>query len=142
MTPLLRLLLTGGRGRVCRLARLETWHPELLAEFGFEVDVVDLTGAVDKEATMRRMAADLELPPWFGRNWDALEESLGDRYRRSRRVLVLNHLEALARAHHPTAVTLVQVAGDAVTGTESLVLAAGLPTGGGPGLDRTEPFRH
>ncbi len=135
MTPLLRLLLQGDRGRVAALARFETWHPELLAEFGFGIDVVDFAGIADKESTMRRIAEALELPEWFGRNWDALDEALGDRCCRSPRVLVLNHLEALVRADHRTAATLVQVAGDAVVGTESLVLAVGVPSGSEPGTD-------
>jgi RNAse (barnase) inhibitor barstar len=135
MTPFLRLLLQGDRGRVAASVRFETWHPELLAEFGFGIDVVDFTGVSDKESTMARIAEALELPEWFGRNWDALDETLGDRYCRSPRVLVLNHLEALARADRDTTATLVQVAGDAVAGTGSLVLAVGLPIGSEPGSD-------
>lgn len=136
MTPILQLLLTGDRGRVATSVRFETWHPELLAEFGFGIDVVDFAGVADKKSMMARIAEALELPEWFGRNWDALDEALGDRYRRSPRVLVLNHLEALAQADRHTTVTLLQVAGDAVAGTGSLVLAVRPPPGGEP---RTEP---
>ncbi|MBD0711417.1 MULTISPECIES: barstar family protein [unclassified Streptomyces] len=40
--------------------------------------VLDLTGVADKDAFMDRCVAVLALPSWFGRNWDALAESLGD----------------------------------------------------------------
>jgi RNAse (barnase) inhibitor barstar len=136
MTPFLKLLLKGDRGRVATSVQFEPWHPELLAEFGFGIDVVDFAGVGDKESTMARIAEALELPEWFGRNWDALDETLGDRYCRSSRVLVLNHLETLVRADRRTTATLLQVAGDAVAETGSLVLAVGLPTGSEPGSDQ------
>ncbi|MGW0584758.1 barstar family protein [Streptomyces sp. NPDC002920] len=37
---------------------------------------LDLDGVMDKAALMDRCARDLELPEWFGRNWDALADSL------------------------------------------------------------------
>lgn len=42
------------------------------------VRVLDLDGVTDKTAFMDRCAATLELPAWFGRNWDALADALGD----------------------------------------------------------------
>ncbi|MFI5661775.1 barstar family protein [Streptomyces sp. NPDC051684] len=39
---------------------------------------LDLQGVVDKDEFMERCAAALELPSWFGRNWDALADALGD----------------------------------------------------------------
>jgi len=39
---------------------------------------LDLDGVTDKAALMDRVAAALRLPDWFGRNWDALADSLGD----------------------------------------------------------------
>lgn len=111
------------------MARFEAWHPYLLAGYGFEVDVVNLSDVGDKDALMGRIAHVLRLPEWFGRNWDALDEALADRYSRSVRVLVLDHLEALARSDRRTVATLIQVAADAVAGSESLVLAIGFPGG-------------
>ncbi|GHA80620.1 barstar family protein [Streptomyces termitum] len=40
--------------------------------------VLDLRGVTAKAAFMDRCAAALALPDWFGRNWDALADSLGD----------------------------------------------------------------
>jgi hypothetical protein len=38
----------------------------------------DLGGAEDKEALLERLAQALGFPAWFGGNWDALEDCLGD----------------------------------------------------------------
>ncbi|MGW1255403.1 barstar family protein [Streptomyces sp. NPDC002513] len=42
------------------------------------VVTLDLDGVADKAAFMERVALALELPEWFGRNWDALADSLTD----------------------------------------------------------------
>ncbi|GAA4793172.1 barstar family protein [Streptomyces ziwulingensis] len=39
---------------------------------------LDLDGVTDKAGLMDRCAGELELPDWFGRNWDALADSLSD----------------------------------------------------------------
>ncbi|WP_327313783.1 barstar family protein [Streptomyces sp. NBC_01235] len=39
---------------------------------------LDLDGVADKAALMDRCADALGLPDWFGRNWDALADSLTD----------------------------------------------------------------
>ncbi len=39
---------------------------------------VDLDGVTDKAGLMDRCARALALPEWFGRNWDALVDSLAD----------------------------------------------------------------
>jgi hypothetical protein len=49
-----------------------------LAEAGWAVRFLDLEGAEDKAAFMERCAGALALPHWFGRNWDALADCLGD----------------------------------------------------------------
>jgi hypothetical protein len=42
------------------------------------VVTLDLDGVSDKAALMDRCAGALTLPDWFGRNWDALADSLSD----------------------------------------------------------------
>jgi hypothetical protein len=49
-----------------------------LEQAGWGTAVVDLTGAVDKAGVMDALVAGLRLPTWFGRNWDALDDALGD----------------------------------------------------------------
>lgn len=39
---------------------------------------LDLGGVTDKAGFMDRCADALELPDWFGRNWDALADALSD----------------------------------------------------------------
>ncbi|MEV5279190.1 barstar family protein [Streptomyces sp. NPDC051994] len=45
---------------------------------GWATQVLDLAGVTGKAALMDRFARALHLPDWFGRNWDALADSLGD----------------------------------------------------------------
>ncbi|WP_028803672.1 barstar family protein [Streptomyces sp. 142MFCol3.1] len=45
---------------------------------GWQVTVLDLTGITDKAGFMARCVRALDLPDWFGRNWDALADVLGD----------------------------------------------------------------
>ncbi|MEU3348454.1 barstar family protein [Streptomyces sp. NPDC006700] len=45
---------------------------------GRVVVTLDLDGVKDKAGLMDRAVRDLTLPDWFGRNWDALADSLGD----------------------------------------------------------------
>ncbi|MEU8653362.1 barstar family protein [Streptomyces sp. NPDC048737] len=42
------------------------------------VVTLDLDGITDKAGLMDRAARALDLPEWFGRNWDALADSLAD----------------------------------------------------------------
>ncbi|MEU7053090.1 barstar family protein [Streptomyces eurythermus] len=42
------------------------------------VAVLDLDGVTDKAGLMDRAVRALALPDWFGRNWDALADSLSD----------------------------------------------------------------
>ncbi|MFF7975137.1 barstar family protein [Streptomyces sp. NPDC007905] len=42
------------------------------------VVTLDLEGVTDKAGLMDRAARALALPDWFGRNWDALVDSLSD----------------------------------------------------------------
>jgi barstar (barnase inhibitor) len=39
---------------------------------------IDLRGVADKAALLRKIAATLGFPDWFGHNWDALEDCLID----------------------------------------------------------------
>jgi hypothetical protein len=45
---------------------------------GRHLVTLDLDGVTDKAGLMDRAARALTLPDWFGRNWDALADSLGD----------------------------------------------------------------
>jgi hypothetical protein len=45
---------------------------------GRTVVTLDLGGVTDKAGLMNRCALALDLPDWFGRNWDALADCLAD----------------------------------------------------------------
>jgi Barstar (barnase inhibitor) len=45
---------------------------------GIRVSRVGLAGAAGKAALLERVARALDFPRWFGGNWDALEDCLGD----------------------------------------------------------------
>ncbi|MFC3716251.1 barstar family protein [Luteimonas soli] len=51
---------------------------EIARESGFAVAAIDLAGCRDKDEVLDRFAAALRFPDWFGRNWDALADCLGD----------------------------------------------------------------
>jgi RNAse (barnase) inhibitor barstar len=55
--------------------------PELLAAAeaaGFATFRIDLAAVLDKEGLFECLATALGFPNWFGRNWDALADCLGD----------------------------------------------------------------
>ncbi|WP_156721457.1 barstar family protein [Streptomyces apocyni] len=68
---------------------------------GWHTAVLDLEGAVDKATFMDRCARHLDLPAWFGRNWDALADCLTDLSwapATGGRLLVVSGWHAYARA--------------------------------------------
>ncbi len=48
------------------------------AALEFAVARIDLDGCGDKAELLRRVAAALNFPDWFGHNWDSLADSLED----------------------------------------------------------------
>jgi RNAse (barnase) inhibitor barstar len=47
-------------------------------DVGFLCIPLDLSGCADKAALLRAFAEAFEFPDWFGHNWDALADCLGD----------------------------------------------------------------
>jgi hypothetical protein len=81
MTELRALLDAGLRPGVYR------WRSRLSAEkvgrsvtaAGWSFVLLDTTGVLDKAGFLDVCATAFDLPRWFGRNWDALADSLSDR---------------------------------------------------------------
>ncbi|MBW3551611.1 MAG: barstar family protein [Proteobacteria bacterium] len=48
------------------------------ATLEFAVARIDLAGCTDKAVALDRLARALRFPAWFGGNWDALADCLGD----------------------------------------------------------------
>src|SRR5690606_10474704 len=70
----------GGRDVLHRRPlRIVHGGPEMTPELSDRLVVaLDLDGVTDKAGLMEHCARALELPDWFGRNWDALVDSLAD----------------------------------------------------------------
>jgi Barstar (barnase inhibitor) len=69
-------------GEAVRTMVLSATDADLLCaaagERGYSCAQADLAGCVDKEELLARVAAALEFPGWFGRNWDAFFDCLAD----------------------------------------------------------------
>lgn len=48
------------------------------ARLGIDVRRIDLHDSASKVETLARIASALDFPEWFGHNWDALADCLGD----------------------------------------------------------------
>lgn len=102
------------------LARCGVYHtppkdmPDLLAaadKSGFAIFCVDLSAVRDKSALFERLAAALELPTWFGHNWDALADCLGDLSWRPADgyLILLEHCDGIRASHGADFATALQV---------------------------------
>lgn len=89
--------------------------------------VLDLHGVTDKNAFMNRCARALQLPVWFGRNWDALADCLADL--REPMAIVVTGWHAYAEAE-PDDWAVAQEVFSAAAGTSRQGLAVLLALGG------------
>lgn len=82
---------------------------------GFVVATVDLENTHDKPALLDALAAALDFPPTFGRNWDALADSLGDLswLPAPGYILLLDHADGLREAAPQDFDTLLESLEDA-----------------------------
>ena len=88
--------------------------PVLLAaaeESGLAVFRIDLAEARDKDALFKRLAAALEFPDWFGHNWDALADCLGDLswLPADGYLLLLERCDAFRASHGGDVATMLQI---------------------------------
>ncbi len=81
----------------------------------YEVFPIDLTDCRDRDAVIARLTSALDLPPWFGGNWDALADCLNDLSWRPADgyVLLLEHVEDWHTADPGGFDTLLEIARDA-----------------------------
>ncbi len=77
MSKLLQRLSDASRSGVYR-APHDRDIRDALRGSALKIVQVGLAGAVAKEALLGRIAQALAFPDWFGGNWDALEDCLGD----------------------------------------------------------------
>ena len=82
---------------------------------GHEVVRVDLADCVDAPTLIARFARALHFPDWFGHNWDALADSLGDLswMPASGYLLLLENASGWRAAAGEDAATLLEILNDA-----------------------------
>ena len=88
---------------------------EVARELGYAVATIDLAGCRDKDEVLDRFAAALRLPDWFGRNWDALADCLGDLswWPAEGYLLLLDHAGAWREAEAGQFATALEILDDA-----------------------------
>ncbi|MCU1535954.1 MAG: Barstar (barnase inhibitor) [Humibacillus sp.] len=87
-------------------------HLARLRSQGRDVRVVGpVSGGVDKATVLEAFATGLDLPGWFGHNWDALVDALRDVQADGGEVieLVWDHVAALRDEDHETFETVLDV---------------------------------
>lgn len=78
---------------------------------GFTYVRIDLSDCADKADFLARVATALQFPTWFGHNWDALADCLGDLswLRAEGYVLVLDHADRFQRHDSAEFATALEV---------------------------------
>lgn len=87
------------------------------AALDFAVARVDLGDCADKAAVLARIGQALQFPDWFGGNWDALADSLGDLswLPAPGYLLLVEHAGDWRAADGPGFDTLLAILGEAAT---------------------------
>jgi len=109
------LLRDAARSDVYRLPAEAAWIFRAAKANGFAYWRVDLAAARDKSGLLAALARALELPDWFGGNWDALQDCLDDLSWRTAPgyVIVLEHCQGLAKQARGDFDTALEVFGAA-----------------------------
>lgn len=97
MAKLIQRLQDAAKSGVYRASRVDAIEDALRGST-LSLARIALQDVTDKAALLRRIAASLSFPAWFGENWDALEDCLADlSWRESDgNVLVVEGFQSLA----------------------------------------------
>lgn len=111
----LTLLLKTGPARACCVPPGSQLALELAAErLGLAFYLADLGMASSKAGCLAELARTLELPAWFGHNWDALSDALTEPSLGERGLVIgLLQAERFACREHPGWLTLLDIMNDA-----------------------------
>jgi RNAse (barnase) inhibitor barstar len=84
-------------------------------ELGFAVATIDFAGCDTRDEVLARFAAALRFPDWFGGNWDALADCLGDLswWPADGYLLLLDHAGAWRAAEPADFATLLEILNEA-----------------------------
>ena len=105
------LLRDPARSGVYRLPEEATGVARAAKANGFAFWWVDLAKVQDKSGLLMTLARALDFPDWFGGNWDALQDCLGDLSWRTAPgyVVALEHCQGLAKRARADFETLLEV---------------------------------
>lgn len=83
----------------------------LAGSLGMHAVRIDLEGCTDEDDLFGRIAQALEFPDWFGRNWDALADCLGDLSWKPADgyLILLEHCDGFRAGHGGDFTTALQV---------------------------------
>ncbi|WP_051176030.1 barstar family protein [Luteimonas mephitis] len=88
---------------------------EIARGLGFAVAAIDFAGCDGRDEVLERFAAALRFPEWFGGNWDALADCLGDLswWPADGYLLLLDHASAWRVSEPFDFATLLEILNDA-----------------------------
>lgn len=76
---------------------------------GWSYTLLDTSAVLDKAGFMDVCATAFDLPRWFGKNWDALADSLGDRGTGEPELVLWEGWQHLLDADHDTVAVALQI---------------------------------
>ncbi|GAA0625297.1 barstar family protein [Kribbella sandramycini] len=122
MSELTALLTKGLRPGVYRWESART--PEEVrgdvTDAGWDFVLLDTTDVHDKAGFLDVCATAFDLPRWFGRNWDALADSLSDRSTGEPEIVYWTGLQHLLTHDHDTVDVALQILTEDITNSGQL----------------------
>jgi RNAse (barnase) inhibitor barstar len=122
MTDLRALLTKGLRPGVYRWQSAPTTDAvrREVAAAGWDFVLLDTSHIHDKAGFLDLCATAFDLPRWFGRNWDALADSLSDRSTGEPEIVLWTGLEHLLEHDHDTVDVALQILTEDTTNSGQL----------------------
>jgi RNAse (barnase) inhibitor barstar len=141
MTDLRPLLIKGLRPGVYR------WQSDAAADqvrrdvagAGWDFVLLDTSEIHDKSGFLDLCATAFDLPRWFGRNWDALADSLSDRSTGEPEIVLWRGLDHLLEHDHDTVDVALQIFTEDITASGQLRVLIQLEHAQTPDLLRSLP---
>jgi RNAse (barnase) inhibitor barstar len=131
MTDLRPLLIKGLRPGVYRWqsdARADQVRRDV-AGAGWDFVLLDTGEIHDKTGFLDLCATAFDLPRWFGRNWDALADSLSDRSTGEPEIVLWTGLRHLLEHDHDTVDVALQIFTEDITASGQLRVLVQEPSG-------------
>ena len=91
-----------------------------VAEAGWDFVLLDTSEIHDKSGFLDLCATAFDLPRWFGRNWDALADSLSDRSTGEPELVLWTGLDHLLEHDHDTVDVALQIFTEDITASGQL----------------------